>query len=327
MDSFPARRDSDQRHDSAAVTGLTALVVDDESSYRAAIASVARRVGFTADEACDAAGAYSLLANAAYDALLLNGEIAGIDALEMIARLRASEPTRQTYAVLLTARFDAERNIAALAAGFDDLLSKSATELEIVARLVAARRLALRQQSFDRVIGELYGLAARDELTGVFNRRFFMFEAETLLRKGEPFSIVLFDLDGFKSVNDTFGHLTGDRVLRDIGALFQRTTRPEDLLARLGGDEFVMLLPRAGFSEVEHVASRLRQEIRELRWVIGDRELSVGVTVGVSSTQPLSGPTLAQLIEIADRDLYEKKRAKREDRPLPLPPPMPEHRL
>lgn len=327
MDSFPARRSTDQRHDSMAATGLTALVIDDESSYRDTIASFARRTGFTVDEAYDAAGTFSLLANAAYDVLLLNGEIAGVDALELIARLRANERTRQTYAILLTARFDTERNIAALAAGFDDWLSKSATELEIVARLVAARRLALRQQSFERVVSELYGLAARDELTGVFNRRFFMFEAEKLLRKHEPFSMVLLDLDGFKSVNDTFGHLTGDRVLRDIGALFQRSTRPEDLLARLGGDEFVMLIARASLSEVEHVASRLRQEIRGLRWVIENQELAVGVTVGLASTQPLTDPTLAQLIEIADRDLYEKKRAKRDDRPLPLPPPMPEHRL
>ena len=300
MKALPERRITDAVDDRLTTNGMTALVVDDESSYRTYISALAEKVGFTVAEAFDGSSALDILSQSTFDVLIVNLDSPGIIGLERIA-------TQQTYSILLTSREDADKKIAALEAGYDDFLSKSATELEVVAKLVAARRLITRQQTFDNLVRDLYGLASRDELTGVFNRRFLFSEAEKLLSSGTAATLVLFDLDDFKKVNDTFGHLVGDRVLRDVGALFQRATRPDDLVGRYGGDEFIMVVTGSPFYLVETVADRLSSDIRELTWALGNDEFSVGVSVGLASSHFLIDATLTQLLEAADRDLYKNK--------------------
>ena len=332
MRKYAGRRRSDAEQHSL-LPPMTALIIDDETSYRTYLTSLAEKVGFTADGAVDGAAAMSMIANSRYDLLVVNLETRALNALEMIAQVRADDLTRNTYTILVTSAEDPEKKISALAAGYDDFLLKSAPELSAVAALVGARRLIARQHTFDEVVRDLYGLASRDELTGVFNRRFLMSETEKLLRQGAPLTVVLFDLDNFKRVNDTFGHLVGDRVLRDIGALFQRRTRPEDLVARYGGDEFVMVVTGSPFYLVETVAQRLVTEIRKLEWTVTPDVFSVGATIGIGSSHFLTDATLPQLLDVADRDLYKNKFAKKhpdqkppadpraaEDRVLPLPP-------
>ena len=330
MRKYAGRRRSDTEQQSL-LPRMTALIVDDETSYRTYLTSLAEKVGFTADAAVDGAGASSMLANARYDLLVVNLETQNLNALEMIAQVRADDLTRNTYTILVTSGKDAEQRISALAAGYDDIVLKSSPELSVVAALVGARRLVARQHTFDEVVRDLYGLASRDELTGVFNRRFLMSETEKLLRQGAPLTVVLFDLDNFKRINDTFGHLVGDRVLRDIGALFQRRTRPEDLVARYGGDEFVMVVTGSPFYLVETVAQRLVGEIRKLEWTVTPDQFSVGATTGMSSSHFMSDATLPQLLDAADRDLYKHKTdrtpvaipkktaAQSNDRVMPLP--------
>ena len=330
MRKYAGRRRSDSEQHPL-LSPMTALIVDDETSYRTYLTSLAEKVGFTADGAVDGPGALSMLSNSRYDLIVVNLETCNLNALEMIAQIRADDLTRNTYTILVTSTDEPERKISALNAGYDDFLLKSAPELSIVASLVAARRLVARQHTFDEVVRDLYGLASRDELTGVFNRRFLMSETEKLLRQGAPVTVVLFDLDRFKRINDTFGHLVGDRVLRDIGALFQRRTRPEDLVARYGGDEFVMVVTGSPFYLVETVADRLVSEIRKLEWTVAPDKFSVGATIGLGSSHFLTDATLPQLLDAADRDLYKHKTERQQpgpkpaaapsdDRVMPLPP-------
>ena len=330
MRKYLGRRRSDAEPQTL-LAPMTALVIDDETSYRTYLTSLAEKLGFIADSAVDVPGADTMLANSRYDLLIINADTRDLNALEMIAQVRADDVTRNTYTILVTSADDPERKLSALAAGYDDFLMKSAPELSIVAALVAARRLIARQHSFDEVVRDLYGLASRDELTGVFNRRFLMSETEKLLRQGAPVTVVLFDLDGFKAINDTYGHLVGDRVLRDVGALFQRRTRPEDLVGRYGGDEFMMVVSGSPFYLVETVATRLVDEIRKLEWTVSPNQFAVSATIGLGSTHFLTDPTLPQILDIADRDLYKNKIERRppeakpsvpsraEDRVMPLP--------
>jgi two-component system cell cycle response regulator len=285
---------------------LRLLIVDDDANYRAYIAALTRRLGFWVDTANDGEAGFQRLAHAVYDVAIIDQEMPRLSGLELIARLRSHESTRSLYAVMLTGLEDIDTKLMALDAGFDDFLTKASTESEIVAKLVSARRLALRQRTMDIAVRDLYGLATRDDLTGVFNRRFFISEAERLLAEGIALNVVLLDLDSFKHVNDTYGHLAGDAVLRDVGTTLQRNTRPEDVVARFGGDEFVVAIPQLEIAGVERVAERLARAIAALEWRAEPR-FRIGASAGFASSRLLEKPTLAQLLNAADRDMYKNK--------------------
>jgi diguanylate cyclase (GGDEF)-like protein len=155
-----------------------------------------------------------------------------------------------------------------------------------------------------RTRDELEHLAATDDLTGVANRRRFGQELGRELasaaRYGRPLSLLLLDLDGFKNVNDSFGHDRGDEVLRTVAVLLRRHTRKCDLVARIGGDEFALLLPSTPPDRASPLADRLAEAIAERVGALGIR-----ASVGVASFPEIDGE---QLLGEADRSLYASKR-------------------
>lgn len=287
---------------------LRVLLVDDDSRFRAWVAALVRRLNGTVDECDDGQAALELLEKTAYDVAIVDQEMPRRTGIEVVADIH-TRGSRPNFMIMLTAHDGMEAKLAALHAGFDDFLPKSASQDEIVARLTVARRIATRQRMMHVEIGELYGLAMRDELTGLFNRRFFLSEMERALRDGETVHAVLFDVDAFKSVNDTFGHLAGDTVLRDIAAFFQRTTRPQDVVARYGGDELVMLVCGLDVQEAETIAERLVSGVAELEWRSNGDRFRVGLTFGIASSTSFA--TVTELLDAADRGLYRKKRSPR----------------
>lgn len=294
--------------DAGTASPLRALVVDDHPPYREYVASLVRRFGFSVDVCGDGTDALvTLRANPDYDLLIVDSEMPRMSGMSLIAAIRKDQRLNDVYAILLTGREDVETKIAALRLGFDDYIPKSASEVEITAKLSAARRLVSRQRKLDEALRELYGLATRDELTGLFNRRFFFAEAERLLEERGTVNLVFYDLDDFKHINDTFGHLAGDRILRDLGSLFLRHTRAEDLIARYGGDEFVMLVQDLEPAEVEVLTGRIAEEIHAERWTFGSEMVGITVTTGIACSSLLDHPSIAQLLSAGDRDLYKNK--------------------
>lgn len=157
-------------------------------------------------------------------------------------------------------------------------------------------------------------LAARtDSLTGLFNRRHmeevFAGEEARAARTGEPFSLILCDIDFFKKVNDEHGHQAGDELLRHLAGVMEKAVRPYDTLARWGGEEFLFLLPSTGMDSALAVAERVRQDIGGNPCRAAGRELSVTVTLGVASWHP--GDSVDDVIKRADEAMYEGKRSGR----------------
>jgi diguanylate cyclase (GGDEF)-like protein len=287
---------------------LRAFVVEDDPAYSAYVGILARRFGFTVTSASNGQQALEIARTGVhFDLLVIDWQMPGLTGIDLIESLRGEEEYSDVYAIMLTSREDTAARISALRAGYDDFVCKSASELELAEKLNAARRLVSRQRRMDATVRELYGLATRDELTGVFNRRYFFAEAERLLAEEAPVDLLYIDLDNFKIINDTYGHLAGDRILRDVGEVLARATRDDDVIARYGGDEFVMLVVDADEPSLDAVAARIAREISSLRWTFTTEPVSVGVTSGCARSRLLAHPTVTQLLTAGDRDLYKNK--------------------
>lgn len=161
-----------------------------------------------------------------------------------------------------------------------------------------------------RLIADIQKLASRDVLTGAFNRRRLQEEAQRLRaqssRTGEPLSIMMLDVDHFKSVNDRYGHPIGDEVLRRLVAIAQTSIRPDDHLARYGGEEFCILLPSTTEQAALNVAERLRAHYEAMTIDLADKTLNSTISIGVAdSTQ--AGFEFTSLVAAADAALYRAK--------------------
>lgn len=283
------------------------LLVDDDDNFRFWLAALMRRLGFAVETAIDGVDGLEKLKLRPFDLVISDLEMPRMNGLELIREIRAIPALTGQYAVMLTSHDDLQSKVTALTTGYDDFLTKSCTEVEVSAKVVAAKRMLSRQQLLSVAVREWQTLAMRDELTGVASRRTFFDEAERHLAEHRETGVAILDLDAFKRVNDTFGHLTGDRILRDVGALFLGRTRSQELLARYGGDEFVLLIADQPLEDLTGAATRLVQEIAALQWTANDVVIQISATFGVAHSSLLPNATVEQLLEAADRDLYAKK--------------------
>jgi diguanylate cyclase (GGDEF)-like protein len=205
--------------------------------------------------------------------------------------------------------------------GLVELISKGVIEPD-EERLSLARTIANEASialENARLYGEARALADRDPLTGFFNHRSlherFGQEAVRARRAHRPLGLLMLDLDDFKLVNDTFGHLLGDEVLRWTADVIRRTIRASDIPARYGGDEFAILLPDADAEETSLTAERVVAAFSSTTFCHDGRlNVPIGVSVGVA-TFPADGRTAAELIAVADAGLYRMKRTRRSEEP------------
>lgn len=161
----------------------------------------------------------------------------------------------------------------------------------------------------------VYSMMTRDSLTGVWNKRYFLEVLEREItrnrRHDRPTSLIMLDIDHFKSVNDTYGHLAGDEVLRELGQRLQTILRDDEVLARYGGEEFVILLGEVNADTAADTAERCRASIADAPFPTPAGELNVTISLGVADTLELTSDTPSALMDQADLRLYAAKNAGR----------------
>jgi len=241
------------------------------------------------------------------------------DSLEMVRQLRARTPVRVPFVVYVAELDDAAEREAGLAAGADDCVARRASERELDARLGAARRIAELESVLRVTLAENRKLSATDDLTRVNSRRFFSKhfprEVERAARYGRALSLVLCDIDLFKSINDTRGHACGDQILRQFGARLQHSLRRGvDWVARIGGEEFAIVLPETGYQQGLDVARKLRAAIAQPPFKTEGKSVDVTASFGLCGLDRVSAGErrLAErVLKIADAALYRSKNAGR----------------
>jgi len=175
---------------------------------------------------------------------------------------------------------------------------------------VIGYQMATTLKQFER-FSSIKTMAIYDTLTSLHNRGSFEerlgIEAQKSFYGGTPLSLVMIDVDHFKNINDTFGHLEGDRVLCEIASLLKGSVRKKDTVARYGGEEFVLILPGAGLGESAMIAERIRHLIESTPIRIGQGEINLTVSLGISNF-PIHRPnSKEELVKMADQALYEAK--------------------
>jgi two-component system cell cycle response regulator len=237
------------------------------------------------------------------------------DGIEVCKAIRAGAQEPYVYVVLLTAKDDKSDIIAGLDAGADDYLVKPCNPLELKVRLRAGRRVIELQEQLVKARESLRFEAMHDSLTGLLNRGAVLEQLTKELvrasRRGAPVSVLMGDLDHFKSINDSHGHAAGDAVLRETSRRLKAGVRAYDSVGRLGGEEFIAVLPECDAKTGLSVAQRLCRALADTPTMNGGVAISQSISIGVASTDQFGSARADELIRAADCALYRAKHAGR----------------
>jgi diguanylate cyclase (GGDEF)-like protein len=213
------------------------------------------------------------------------------------------------YIILLTVKGEQQEIIEGLEAGADDYVTKPFDVLELKARLRAGRRILELQEQLIASREQLRFEATHDTQTGLLNHEAIL---ETLrrevlraCREGTSLGVIMVDLDHFKSVNDRYGHMAGDLVLREVSRRLQLSMRPYDSIGRYGGEEFVVVAPGCNLEKARLLAERLRTSIGSEP--IQDSVVSISVTASLGVSTALNAKGADQVLRATDEALYTAK--------------------
>jgi two-component system cell cycle response regulator len=295
----------------AAVTGRVLLVDDRPSSYERLKTTLSKR--FDVDVHTDPESALFHIADETYDLVIVSLSLRDYDGLRLCSQLQNLEKTRALPIVIISEPENDGKLMRALDMGVSDYLVRPIDANELMARIVTQLRRKLYADQLRESVEQTMEMAIMDGLTGLHNRRYFDTHFKSLTHqaatRGKTLSLVLTDIDFFKSINDTHGHDVGDEVLREFGDRIRRSVRGADLACRYGGEEFVLILPDSDQDAAAAIAERLRARMDHdpIPVAGGQKQLTITISLGVSTIQ---GPedTAEAMLKRADEALYKAKR-------------------
>ncbi len=293
---------------------MQVILAHADPGVRRRFTRVLSHVGHDVDAVDTAEAALERCRAAPPDVVLVDVELYREDEAGLLAALKG-DPEAYRSAVVLLERpnLDLDTAVAALRRGVQDFLVEPIGDAELVARVEAAGRTKVLQEELVVQSERLEAMLFEDPLTGLSNRRFILTQlagaVSAARRHGRALSVAIVDIDHFKSVNDTYGHAAGDRVLAAVAGSLREQLRAEDQLGRLGGEEFLALLPDAGASAAAAAAEKLRAEVAALRVEHDGLDMGVTISIGWAAWE---GEPAEELMRRADEALYDAKRSGRD---------------
>ncbi len=292
--------------------GLRILVAEDDPISRRLLETVLKKWGYEVAIANDGEQAWRMLENEEAPRLaILDWMMPGLDGIEVCRRVRERNAPTYTYILLLTARSQREDLLQGMEAGADDYLTKPFDANELKVRLRAGRRILELQEQLINAQAALRDQAARDPLTGIWNRSavFDILQRELARseRDASPLAVVMADLDHFKKLNDTFGHLAGDAILRETVRRMAGSIRNYDALGRYGGEEFLLVLPGCDLASGLYRAEQIRRAVTSEPVDTSEGRIAVTCSFGVAATDGLNHQNSDHLVHRADAALFRAK--------------------
>jgi two-component system cell cycle response regulator len=288
------------------------LVVEDRVSRGARLCEMVMPLGTVTIET-DPHKACKKAETLKYDLIIVSLNLAEVDGLRVCSHVRSNESTRHIPLLVLADENDTPRLIRALDIGVNDYVVRPVEPNELLARACNQIR---RKRISDQLRANFHlslKLAVTDAVTGLYNRHYMSNHLDTLMARacgaGKTVSLMLMDIDFFKSVNDRFGHAVGDEVLREFAQRVQRNVRGIDLASRYGGEEFVVIMPDTGLSYAVGAAERINRQIAAEPFAVNGAPEAIAITVSIGLAASNRDTTTSErLLERADAALYQAKR-------------------
>ena len=248
--------------------------------------------------------------------LLLDWEMPNMSGIEVCERVIAQNPDNPPYIILLTSRTRSEDIVKGLSKGANDYLCKPYDSAELQVRLQVGKRMVEMQDKLNQTLVKLKELASHDALSGLLNRRSILeslsIEVKRTERQKELLAIGMCDIDHFKAINDTYGHVVGDDAIKEVSRRMKEALRDHDLVGRYGGEEFLIITPVDTESSASMLYKRIAQSISATPIISGELSISVTVSIGVTWYSPETDrQNITSLITRADEALYQAKNAGR----------------
>lgn len=284
--------------------GAVAVVVPGVEADRGVLTAILAQEGIDAEEAATQADALALLAEREVDLILLGLGPDGAESLRFASRLRAHAVLRDVPLLLIADPVQKPLVLRGFDLGANDHVFRPVDPAELLARVRNQIRRRRTQERLRADLDRSLQMAVTDSLTGLRNRRYAMRHLEGLLRTGGA-TVMMIDVDRFKSINDRFGHAAGDAVLREVADRLRTHVRAADLVARIGGEEFLVVAAGTGGDTSRVMAERLRQVVAEQPVATPAGPVGVTISIGVAEAPP--GSEAQALLRRADEALYRAK--------------------
>jgi two-component system, cell cycle response regulator len=310
--TFNHSADQLDKMDDSPLPSKILLVEDDEKDFHI-LKSFFRDLDYELEWVKTGEEALDLLMRKSFDLLLLDVLLPGVDGFEICWRIKNAKQTKDLQIILITCLPDLENKIKGIELGADDYLIKPVNRQELQARM---KVLLTKKQCLDvlrRNYESALNSAVNDALTSLYNqayfKKFFEQELKRAARQNYSVALIILDIDNFKNINDSSGHMAGDHILATLGTIIKKSVREIDLSARYGGDEFVLVLPYADQEETFQVVNRLRKAIETSSFTKGNGNSPEHLTVSMGiAFFPQQGSTPEEVIRNADLALYQAKR-------------------
>jgi len=293
---------------------MRVLIADDNRDITQSLAFLLKEWKFEAVIVHDGREALARLrAPDGHTLALIDWIMPGMNGIDICRELRNDTSGPYSYVILMTGRGGKEEMLEGLNAGADDYLIKPVDPNELHARLRTGTRILHLQEQLLATQRLLQDQATRDSLTRLWNRAMILDilqrELSRSRRENKPVTIVMADIDHFKNINDTYGHLVGDHALVQTGQRLLGALRPYDTIGRYGGEEFLLVLPNCDAEIAHSLAERLRQCVDEEPFIADNIEFPLTLSLGTATWDGHASAT--EFLRYADEALYQAKRTGR----------------
>ncbi len=294
-----------------AIDGGRVLIVDDRPASYDRLRKTLRRLHHVDVEENPQEALFRVV-EGNYDVLIVSLDLADFDGLRLCSQIRSLDRTRDMPILIVVDPEDTARLMRGLDMGVNDYALRPVDKNELLARVNTQIRRRRYADCLRDNVQMSMTLAVTDELTGLHNRRYMESHLKSQVRQAQErdrnLSVLVIDIDYFKSINDSYGHDVGDEVLRDFAARLKKNVRGIDLACRVGGEEFVVVMPDTDLALALRIAERLRASVSGTGFVIqnGARMIDVTVSVGVAHLDG-ADETVETLMKRADVALYSAK--------------------